>query len=414
MDSAVFQKAEEYAGKEKEYHVQSGKHKTGKEGKEEMKIMVSAEELKRAIAKMKPVIPNRAALKFITCVRIEAKQNMVKLIADGIDKIVSIDIFGVIMEEGCADFEYSDLKKIANIKDDVTITTSRNGAAEFRSPKKSYTIPSYDLENDIRHSVILGEHGSTEISADILANLKNLSVMTSKFEKYGIMTCLYFDLEEGNIVALDRHRIGIQKIKAKKAEPFMITNECVPILNSLIGKKPEGNIKVIIDKKYIEFAGEDFCYIQKRTEGNYYKYAKMFKDNYKNSFTVGNKEIAEVSKEYRRIIPATNMKPMIITMNEDSVCTGVHVAGLRTSDYIESACITNQTVKDFYIAVDPQYIIDACNFIGGDLIVYTDSQKNPMTIKNEDGDKICLILPVNFIGDGSPNGLVDYVRQQAG
>lgn len=379
-----------------------------------MKIRVSAEELKRAIAKMKPVIPNRAALKFITCVRIEAKQNTVKLIADGVDKIVSVDIPGVVMEEGHADFEYSDLKKIANIKDDVTITAIGNGTAEFRSPKKSYTLYCYDFEYDIRNAVILDEYSTTEISADILANLKNLSVMTSGFDRDGIMTCLHFDLEEGNIVALDGHRIGIQKIKAKKAEPFMITNECVPILNSLIGKKPEGNIRVIIDKKYIEFVGDDFCYIQKRTEGSYYQYAKMFKDDYKNSFTVVNKEIAEVSKEYKKIIPATDMKPMIITMNEGCVCTGVHVANLRTSDFIESAHITSQTVDDFYIAVNPQFIIDACNFIGDDLIVYTDSQKTPMTIKNEGGDKICLVLPVNFVGDGSPNGLVNYIRQQAG
>lgn len=379
-----------------------------------MRIRVSAEELKRAIAKMKPVVPNRAALKSITCVRIEAEQNMVKLIADGVDKIVSVDIPGVVMEKGHVDFEYSDLKKIANIKDDVTITAIGNAAAEFRSPKKSYTLYCYDFEYDIRNTVILGEYSTTEISADILANLKNLSVMTSGFDRDGIMTCLHFDLEEGNIVALDGHRIGIQKIKAKKAEPFMITNECVPILNSLIGKKPEGNIKVIIDKKYIEFIGEDFCYIQKRTEGNYYQYAKLFKDDYKNSFTVGNKEIAEVSKEYKKIIPATDMKPMIITMNEGYVCTGVHVEGLRTSDFIESAHVTNQAVDDFYIAVNPQFIIDACNFIGDDLIVYTDSQKAHMTIKNEDGDKICLILPVNFVSDGSPNGLVNYIRQQAG
>lgn len=381
-----------------------------------MKIRVYADDFKNAIQKIAPVIPKRTALESLKYIRLQADFDSIMLYATDVENAVSVTIPGVVLKDGYVDVRFDDLKKITNIKDDVVITSTSvddvTGTIEFRSAKKTYTVPCRYFENV--HTFTDCEFTScVEIPESIMANLKPLATMASVNEADGIMTSLFFDLENSRIITLDGHRIGIQNIDTSVAESFMAPAKIVPIMKSMIGKTENDTIKVEIGEKTIRYTGYRFTCWQRRLEGQYYNVQiqnilKTSKENYESAFTVGNKEISEIAKEYKKVLTADEMKPMIITESHGVICTGIRLQTYQTSDALETANIKYHS-GDFFVGLNPSFILDAATFIKGDMEFRINSSKLPVYIRSEDEKKECVILPVNI---GS-TGLVEFVRKQA-
>lgn len=380
-----------------------------------MKIRVYADDFKNAIQKIAPVVPKRTALESLKYIRLQANcDDSITLYATDVENAVSVTIPGVVLKDGYVDVLFDDLKKITNIKDDVVITSTSvddvTGTIEFRSAKKTYTVMCRYFENI--HTFTDCEFTScVEIPESIMADLKPLATMASQNEADGIMTALFFDMENDRIITLDGHRIGIQNIDISVAESFMAPAKIVPIMKSLIGKTENDTIKVEIGKKTIRYTGYRFTCWQRRLEGQYYNVQnilKTSKENYKSAFTVGNKEISEIAKEYKKVLTADEKKPMIITESHGVICTGIRLRTYQTSDALETANIKYHS-GDFFVGLNPSYILDAATFIKGDMEFRINSYKSPVYIRSEYGKKECVILPVNI---GS-TGIVEFVKKQA-
>ena len=379
-----------------------------------MKIRVYADDFKNAIQKIAPVIPKRTALESLKYIRLQANFDSITLYATDVENAVSVTIPGVVLKDGYVDVRFDDLKKITNIKDDVVITSTSvddaTGTIEFRSSKKTYTVTCRYFENI--HTFTDCEFTScVEIPESIMADLKPLATMASANEADGMMTALFFDMENSRIITLDGHRIGIQNMDTSVVESFMAPAKIVPIMKSLIGKTENDTIKVEIGKKTICYTGYRFTCWQRRLEGQYYNVQnilKTSKENYKSTFTVGNKEISEIAKEYKKVLTADEKKPMIITESHGVICTGIRLQTYQTSDALETANIKYHS-GDFFVGLNPSFILDAATFIKDDMEFRINSCKSPVYIRSEDGKKECVILPVNI---GS-TGLVEFVRKQA-
>ena len=380
-----------------------------------MKIRVYADDFKNAIQKIAPVIPKRTALESLKYIRLQANcDDSITLYATDVENAVSITIPGVVLKDGYVDVHFDDLKKITNIKDDVVITSTSvddaTGTIEFRSVKKTYTVMCRYFENI--HTFADCEFTScVEIPESIMADLKPLATMASQNEAYGMMTALFFDMENGRIITLDGYRIGIQNMDTSVAESFMAPVKIVPIMKSLIGKAENDTIKVEIGEKTIRYTGYRFTCWQRRLEGQYYNVQNILqtsKDKYRSVFTVGNKEISEIAKEYKKVLTADEMKPMIITESHGVICTGIRLRTYQTSDALETANIKYHS-GDFFVGLNPSFIVDAATFIKGDMEFRINSYKSPVYIRSEDKKKECVILPVNI---GS-TGLVEFVKKQA-
>lgn len=380
-----------------------------------MKIRVYADDFKNAIQKIAPVIPKRTALESLKYIRLQANcDDSITLYATDVENAVSVTIPGVVLKDGYVDVLFDDLKKITNIKDDVVITSTSvddaTGTIEFRSAKKTYTVTCRYYENI--HTFADCEFTScVEIPESIMADLKPLATMASANEADGIMAALFFDMENDRIITLDGHRIGIQNMDTSVAESFMAPAKIVPIMKSLIGKAENDTIKVEIGEKTIRYTGYRFTCWQRRLEGQYYNVQnilKTSKENYKSAFTIGNKEISEIAKEYKKVLTADEKKPMIITESHGVICTGIRLQTYQTSDALETANIKYHS-GDFFVGLNPSYILDAATFIKGDMEFRISQYKSPVYIRSEDGEKECIILPVNI---GS-TGLVEFVKKQA-
>ena len=216
------------------------------------------------------------------------------------------------------------------------------------------------------------------------------------------------------LIALDGHRIGVWNLhESDTMASFTIGLGCVGILKSAIGKS-DRKILVVCDGKHAKFEGEDFTYIARCIEGNYYDIDKIVgnaKKNYEYKLGLDNKELSEIAKEYKKGFKADDMRPMLFFGNKDGLATSFSFQTFMTADKLENVkwYYYASSLDRFHKAVNPLFIVDACAFLGDEVeIRSTFSSKTPMYLC--EGDKEVLILPVNFADTG--NRLITLAEEQ--
>ena len=118
------------------------------------------------------------------------------------------------------------------------------------------------------------------------------------------------------------------------------------------------------------------------------------------------KEMSKIAKEYSKVIGKDNKAPMILYNNNGTVATGVQVTDYRTSDILENVEPKYGMGNEWYVGMNPHFIMDACNAFSDSAEVRGNySFKNPIMIMDETYE--FLILPVN-INEGN----VEFVKRQ--
>lgn len=379
-----------------------------------MKVVINSLDFKNAIAKVAPAVGKSTYFSALESIKISAANGMITATATNAEDFVNIDIHGRIIENGECYMKYDDLKKMVFKGDDLTLETIAT-RTQISSSKKSYEMAQMDLSEVFPETPVLDKKTEVSlISGEILSNLKPLSAMAHQAVCQRTMNAIRFDMEKQRLIALDDHRIGVWNLpESDTMTSFTIGLGCVGILKSAIGKS-DRKILVVCDGKHAKFEGEDFTYITRCIEGNYYDIDKIVggaKKTYDYKLSVDNKELAEIAKEYKKGIKGDDRKPMLIVGNDKGFATSFNFQTFATADKLEKTkYIFSIRSEQFYKGINPSYIVDACGFLGETMEVYsTYSNKTPMYFC--EGEKEVLILPVNITGLGY-NSLLELAMEQ--
>ena len=368
-----------------------------------MKVIINSCDFKNAIAKVAPAVGKSTYFSALESIKISAANGMITATATNAEDFLNIDIHGRIIENGECYMKYDELKKMVFKGDDLTLETTV-GHVHISSSKKSYEMVRNDLSDIFPETPVLNSKTEVSlISGEILSNLKPLSAMAHQSEYQELMNAIRFDMEKQRLIALDGHRIGVWNLpESDTMASFTIGLGCVGILKSAIGKS-DRKILVVCDGKHARFEGEDFTYITRCIEGHYYDIDKIVGDakkNYDYKLGLDNKELSEIAKEYKKGFKADDMRPMLFVGNDNGLATSFSFQTFMTADKLEKVKWYYYAVgsEQFYKAVNPLFIVDACAFLGDEFeIRSTYSSKTPMYFC--EGDKEVLILPVNFTGE---------------
>ena len=93
------------------------------------------------------------------------------------------------------------------------------------------------------------------------------------------------------------------------------------------------------------------------------------------------------------LIRENDKKPLIITIGDDNMQLKLNSSfGSMNADIM-----IHKTGKDIMIGFNPKFLIDALRVIDDEEIhIYLMNPKSPCFIKDDEGQYIYLILPVNF------------------
>lgn len=365
-----------------------------------LKIKVEGKELKGIIEKALCNMDKKATLPLLTKVILSDNGN--KLTAYTSDSEgylqVSTDTYASI-DTGSIGIDEEDLKVLIKMTGEVTIT-ELDDSILVQNGKKNISLMKYDIKDFpiMPDDIFVDALQFTE--NDFAETIYNLVTFTSDNESNKVMCCFHFNTTDNRIEALDGHRIGMKVIseneKIADARNLLVKNTIVTDLKKTLDKKSNSQVVLSHNDKYIKLKGNNFTYIQRRVEGEYYRVGQMLTNDFDLSFKVDTETMLSHMKYYTdNVIEKDNRKLVVLKIENDTLMTYARNSRLEVSD---SMVIKEHEGKDLSIGFNPYYIVDALKIADSDTVLIGGTNSKAPFIINADKYSFS-ILPVNINGE---------------
>lgn len=383
-----------------------------------MKFTMDAKELKTMMDKGMSVINKKMPVQSLTRLYFQVDENgIVKVWGTDMEHYTEIRSDNAYMTSpGILGIDIDDIKIISKMNgeitlEDVTTEDMKVGKINIKCGKKTVTIPRY-----ANTDVFLPAMDETEtkiIGAKenwLLETITNLAKFTSNQETNKMMQLFNFNTKAKRVEALDGCRIGMRSLESQKIynvaddekDYVKLHNMCVSVFKKLMDKKSESEIIIYQDKKYIRIVGNDFIYVIRRIDGEYFKVDPMIKFYEDFKFVPERENILSVMKYDLDLIKTAgeDRKPVVFHSENGNLCTYAYTRKYEAFDELETS--ENNMKDDLYIGFNPRFLVDVFEIVDSDNpICLGTNPKAPMMIYGSEYS--FLVLPINIAVEDKAN-----------
>lgn len=370
-----------------------------------MKFTMNAKELKTMMDKAVTVVNKKVPVPSL-------KRLYFSVDNKGVLKILSTDIEHYIevrtqdayhTEPGMFGIDIEDIKIISKMSGEITmedITTGEEEKINIKCGKKNVSIPRFE-NTDVFLPVLDNAENILDVKENWLSEtISNLSVFVSNREEVNQMMSVFnFNTKEKRVEALWKYMIGMRQLEdntiLKETEnPFETVKlhcRCVPVFKKLLDKKSEMEVIISQNDKYVKVESENYTYITKRIDGEYFKVNQMLSDEWDYKFTANAKELLEAMKYDADLLKESKL-PVTFHAENGNLYSYAGTIKYEVFDEIE---VKEKPEKDFYIGFNPNFLVDVMSIVDSEYpIFYGTKEVCPWIIK---GDTYSfLILPVSI------------------
>nr|DAJ75506.1 MAG TPA: beta clamp protein [Bacteriophage sp.] len=383
-----------------------------------MKFTMDAKELKTMMDRGMSVINKKTPAQSLTRLYFQVDENgIVKVWGTDMEHYTEIRSDNAYMTSpGILGIDIDDVKIISKMNgeitlEDVTTEDMKVGKINIKCGKKTVTIPRY-----ANTDVFLPAMDETEAKIIgvkenwLLETITNLAKFTSNQETNKMMQTFNFNTKAKRIEALDGYRIGMRSLESQKIynvaddekDYVKLHNMCVPVFKKLMDKKSESEIIIYQDKKYIRIVGNDFIYVIRRIDGEYFKVDPMIKFYEDFKFVPERENILSVMKYDLDLIKTAgeDRKPIVFHSKNGNLCTYAYTRKYEAFDELETS--ENNMKDDLYIGFNPRFLVDVFEIVDSDNpICLGTNPKAPMMIYGSEYS--FLVLPINIAVEDKAN-----------
>lgn len=330
----------------------------------------------------------------------------------GILKILSTDIEHYVevrtentyhTEPGMFGIDIEDIKIISKMSGEITIediTSDKEEKINIKCGKKNVFIPRFE-NTDVSLPVLDNGENILDVKENwLFETISNLSVFVSNREEVNRMMSVFnFNIKEKRVEALWNCMIGMRQLEddmiLKETEnPFETVKlhcRCVPVFKKLLDKKSERKVIISQNDKYVKVESENFTYITKRIDGEYFKVNQMLSDEWDYKFTANAKELLEAMKYDADLLKESKL-PVTFHAENGNLYPYASTTRYEAFDEIE---VKEKPEKDFYIGFNPNFLVDIMSIVDSEYPVFYGTKEVCPWIINGDTYSF-LILPVNI------------------
>lgn len=370
-----------------------------------MKFTMNAKELKTMMDKAVTVVNKKVPVPSL-------KRLYFSVDDKGVLKILSTDIEHYIevrtqdayhTEPGMFGIDIEDIKIISKMSGEITIediTTGEEEKINIKCGKKNVSIPRFE-NTDVFLPVLDNAENILDVKENWLSEtISNLSVFVSNREEVNqIMSVFNFNTKEKRVEALWKYMIGMRQLEdntiLKETEnPFETVKlhcRCVPVFKKLLDKKSEMEVIISQNDKYVKVESENFTYITKRIDGEYFKVNQMLSDEWDYKFTANAKELLEAMKYDADLLKESKL-PVTFHAENGNLYSYASTTRYEAFDEIE---VKEKPEKDFYIGFNPNFLVDVMSIVDSEYPIFYGTKAVCPWIINGDTYSF-LILPVNI------------------
>lgn len=389
-----------------------------------MKFTMNAKELKTMMEKGMAAIDKKASLSSLTRLYFEVDGNgIVKVLGTNIEHYAEVRTDSAYQTSpGVLGISIDDIKVISKMSGEISIedvSTEKEMKINIRCGKKNVTIPRYENTDIFLPSMDDTEEKIFTVKENwLLDTVVNLNTYTSDAISNKMFQVFNFNAKSKRVEALEGHRIGMrtlenQTIHTVAENPFdmvKLNNICVPVFKKIMDKKSENEVVISQDKKYIKVEGNDFTYIVRRIDGEYFKVDQILNIAEDFRFTPDRESILEAMKYDADLAKADNAdrKPVVLHSENGNLYSYINTVKYEAFDELETKEI--QMKDGLYIAFNPQFLADAFSIVDSDNpVCIGNNAKAPMLITGNEYS--FLVLPVNITSDDYSVKFAEHINR---
>ena len=370
-----------------------------------IKFTMNAKELKTMMDKAMTVVNKKASVPSL-------KRLYFSIDDKGILKILSTDIEHYVevrtentyhTEPGMFGIDIEDIKIISKMSGEITIediTSDKEEKINIKCGKKNVSIPRFE-NTDVSLPVLDNGENILDVKENWLSEtISNLSVFVSNREEVNRMMSVFnFNTKEKRVEALWNCMIGMRQLEddmiLKETEnPFETVKlhcRCVPVFKKLLDKKSEKKVIISQNDKYVKVESENFTYITKRIDGEYFKVNQMLSDEWDYKFTANAKELLDAMKYDADLLKESKL-PVTFHAENGNLYSYASTTRYEAFDEIE---VKEKPEKDFYIGFNPNFLVDVMSIVDSEYPIFYGTKEVCPWIINGDTYSF-FILPVNI------------------
>ncbi|WP_226038301.1 DNA polymerase III subunit beta [Aquibacillus saliphilus] len=377
-----------------------------------MKFIIQRDQLMDSVQNVMKAISSRTTIPILTGLKIEAKEDGIKL--TGSDSDISIESFIPSEEDGIVYVEqiepgsivlqakyFPDIvrklpQKTVEIESDEQLkVTIRSGGSEFhlngQDSEEYPQLPKLNTED------------SFELPTDLLKNLIKQTVFAvSTVETRPILTGVNMKLEEGqlNFIATDSHRLASRKIPLEKeTQDLKFTSVVIPgksliELNKILEDKQD-SIEISVTENQILFRTKHLHFLSRLLDGNYPETSRLIPEQSKTIVHGTTKELLQ-SIDRASLLAKESRNNVVRLQTKQNEQIEISSNSPEVGQVVEEITAKSIDGEDLKISFSAKYMMDALKAIDNDQvrIEFTGAMR-PFIIRPIDNDQVLqLILPV--------------------
>lgn len=382
-----------------------------------MKFTIYAKVLKEMIEKTATTIDKKSVLENLKRLYMQIDENKtLRIWGSDLSHYAEVRNNSVYLTSpGIVGIDIDDIKIITKMTGEVTIedvSTENERKINIICGKKTVSIPGYG-----NTGIFLPDMDDTEMKILnvkenwLLDTITKLSIFTTDNDRMKMQMVFNFNTKDKRVEALDGQRIGMrllgdQMIYTVSDNPFdtvKLHKMCVPVFKKLLNKKSEKEIIISQDKKYIKVDGDDFTYIIRRIDGEYFDVKNILDIPERFRYIANRENFLEVMKYNDDLIKTSKCdRGYVIIHTENNIMYSyINTGKYEALDELE---VKENTMNDeLYIGYNPKFLVDVFNIIDSDEPVCIGRDRvSPLIITGNEYS--FLILPVSI-------GNKDYITK---
>jgi DNA polymerase-3 subunit beta len=281
---------------------------------------------------------------------------------------------------------------------EVTIETDYNMNVVFLCDKSRVMIPG-EAGDDFTDLPNVERDESIEISQFSLKQIISQTLFSiASNENNKLMTGELFEIRNGmlKVVSLDGHRIAIRNLELKNACPdrkVVVPGKTLSEISKILSGEMDDQVLIYFDYNYLLFEFGRTTVLSRLIDGEYFRIDQMLSSDYDTKVVLNRQAFISSIDRATLLVRESDKMPVILDIRDEVMDLRINTV-LGSMD--EETAIA-KTGKDIVIGFNPKFLLDALRVIDDEEVtLYFINAKAPCFIKDDAGNYIYLILPVNI------------------
>jgi DNA polymerase-3 subunit beta len=198
------------------------------------------------------------------------------------------------------------------------------------------------------------------------------------------------------VVSLDGHRIAIRNVEISgdcSGKRVVVPGKTLNEISKILSGEVDDLVTIYFSDNYLLFEFDDTVVLSRLIDGEYFKIDQMLSSDYETKIIINRQEFVSCIDRATLLVRESDKMPVIIDITDDCMILRIDSAIGSMDEEID----IEKTGKDITIGFNPKFLLDALRVIDDEQIsIYFVNAKAPCFIRDDAGNYIYLILPVNI------------------